>query len=30
MNAVLAHEQQLSTPERGVWLTLTRDIKLAM
>ncbi len=30
MSAVLVHEQELSTPERGVWLTLTRDIKLAM
>ncbi|MFN5028560.1 MAG: heme exporter protein CcmB [Burkholderiales bacterium] len=30
MSAVLASEQELSTPERGVWLTLTRDIKLAM
>ncbi len=30
MSAVLTSEQELSTPERGVWLTLTRDIKLAM
>jgi heme exporter protein B len=30
VSAVLVHEQELSTPERGVWLTLTRDIKLAM
>lgn len=30
MSAVLASEQELSTPELGVWLTLTRDIKLAM
>jgi heme exporter protein B len=30
VSAVLTSEQELSTPERGVWLTLTRDIKLAM
>jgi heme exporter protein B len=30
VSAVLASEQELSTPELGVWLTLTRDIKLAM
>jgi heme exporter protein B len=30
MSAVLTREQELSTPERGVWLTFARDVKLAM
>ena len=30
MSAVLAGKQELTAPERGVWLTLTRDMKLAM
>ena len=30
MSAVLTADKELSTPERGVWLTFARDIKLAM